>query len=51
LAGALTRFKIQVDRVRKMTIEAGRDAKSVGLSLRVMVFGETAPVQVGDGAG
>jgi alkanesulfonate monooxygenase SsuD/methylene tetrahydromethanopterin reductase-like flavin-dependent oxidoreductase (luciferase family) len=38
-----------VDRLRKMTAEAGRDPKSVGLSLRCTVFGETAPPQAGDG--
>ena len=46
---SLTRFKTQVARLRKMTTEAGRDPKEVGLSLRVTVFGETAPAQAGDG--
>jgi alkanesulfonate monooxygenase SsuD/methylene tetrahydromethanopterin reductase-like flavin-dependent oxidoreductase (luciferase family) len=32
-----------------MTAEAGRDPKAVGLSLRVTVFGETAPAQASDG--
>ena len=32
-----------------MTAEAGRDPKAVGLSLRVTVFGETAPPQASDG--
>src|SRR6202043_3505630 len=46
---SLTRFKIQVARLRKMVTEAGRDPKAVGLSLRVTVFGETAPPQASDG--
>ena len=46
---SLTRFKTQVARLRKMTVEAGRDPNAVGLSLRVTVFGETAPAQAGDG--
>jgi probable F420-dependent oxidoreductase len=46
---SLTRYKIQVARLRKMTVEAGRDPKAVGLSLRCTVFGETAPLQAGDG--
>jgi alkanesulfonate monooxygenase SsuD/methylene tetrahydromethanopterin reductase-like flavin-dependent oxidoreductase (luciferase family) len=45
----LTRYKTQVARLRKMTAEAGRDPKAVGLSLRVTAFGETAPPQAGDG--
>jgi hypothetical protein len=32
-----------------MVAEAGRDPKAVGLSLRVTVFGETAPPQASDG--
>jgi alkanesulfonate monooxygenase SsuD/methylene tetrahydromethanopterin reductase-like flavin-dependent oxidoreductase (luciferase family) len=46
---SLKRFKAQVDRLRKMTSEAGRDPKAVGLSLRVTVFGETAPAEASDG--
>jgi probable F420-dependent oxidoreductase len=46
---SLTRYKIQVARLRKMTAEAGRDPKAVGLCLRCTVFGETAPPQAGDG--
>jgi hypothetical protein len=38
-----------VDRLRKMTVEAGRDPKAVGLSLRVTVFGANAPAQASDG--
>ena len=32
-----------------MVAEAGRDPKAVGLSLRVTVFGETAPPLASDG--
>src|ERR1700750_293626 len=46
---SLKRFKAQAARLRKMTTEAGRDPKSVGLSLRGTVFGETAPPQASDG--
>jgi alkanesulfonate monooxygenase SsuD/methylene tetrahydromethanopterin reductase-like flavin-dependent oxidoreductase (luciferase family) len=46
---SLARFRIQVDRLRKMTTEAGRDPTAVALSLRVTVFGETAPAQASDG--
>ena len=46
---SLTRFKTQVARLRKMTTEAGRDPKAVGLTLRCTVFGETAPPLAGDG--
>src|SRR5882762_8758168 len=45
---SLMRFKAQAARLSKMTAEAGRDPKAVGLSLRVTVFGETAPPQAGD---
>jgi probable F420-dependent oxidoreductase len=46
---SLTRFKAQAARLGKMTAEAGRDPKAVGLSLRVTVFGETAPALASDG--
>ena len=46
---SLTRFKTQAARLRKMVTEAGRDPKAVGLSLRVTVFGETAPREASDG--
>jgi alkanesulfonate monooxygenase SsuD/methylene tetrahydromethanopterin reductase-like flavin-dependent oxidoreductase (luciferase family) len=45
----LPRYKAQVARLRKMTAEAGRDPKMLGLSLRCTVFGETAPRQADDG--
>src|SRR6266404_689784 len=46
---SLTRYKLQVARLRKMTAKAGRDPRAVGLSLRCTVFGETAPPLAGDG--
>ena len=46
---SLTRFKTQAARLREMATEAGRNPKAVGLSLRVTVFGETAPAQASDG--
>src|SRR5579871_6770541 len=46
---SLTRFKAQVARLRKMTTEAGRDPKAVGLTLRFQVYGEKASPQAGDG--
>src|SRR6267154_1643380 len=46
---SLARFKANVGRLRKMTEEAGRDSKSVGLVLRVTAYGERAPPQAGDG--
>jgi len=47
---SLPRFKTQVARLRKMTAEAGRKPESVGLTLRVTVFGESAPAKADDGA-
>src|SRR5271169_3602763 len=46
---SLTRYQAGVERLRRMTAEAGRDPKAVGLTLRCTVFGETAPPQAGDG--
>jgi alkanesulfonate monooxygenase SsuD/methylene tetrahydromethanopterin reductase-like flavin-dependent oxidoreductase (luciferase family) len=46
---SLMRFKTQVARLRKMTTEAGRDPNAVSLSLRVTVFGESAPPRASDG--
>src|SRR5438477_5936154 len=46
---SLPRFKTQAARLYKMVAEAGRDPKAVGLSLRVTVFGETAPPLASDG--
>ena len=46
---SLKRFRTQVDRLRRMTAEAGRDPRAVGLTLRCTAFGETVPPQAGDG--
>ena len=46
---SLARFKANVAKLRKMTEEAGRDPKSVGLVLRVTAFGEKVPPKAGDG--
>src|SRR3954452_11428167 len=46
---SLARFKAQAARLGKMVTEAGRDPKAVALSLRVTVFGDTAPAQANDG--
>jgi len=46
---SLTRLKTQVARLRKMTAEAGRDPKAVGLTFRVQTYGENVPPQAGDG--
>jgi probable F420-dependent oxidoreductase len=46
---SLKRFKTQVERLRKMTAEAGRKPDAVGLTLRVTQFGENAPAKAGDG--
>ena len=46
---SLARFKTQVARLRKMTAEAGRDPKAVGLTFRVQTYGENVPPQAGDG--
>ncbi len=46
---SLPRFKAQVARLRKMTVEAGRKPEAVGLTLRVTIFGEGAPAKADDG--
>ena len=46
---SLARYKTNVAKLRKMTEEAGRDPKSVGLVLRVTAFGEKVPPKAGDG--
>ncbi len=46
---SLARFKTQVARLRKMTGEAGRDPKAVGLAFRCTAHGEAAPAKASDG--
>jgi probable F420-dependent oxidoreductase len=46
---SLARFKAGVARLRKLTKDAGRDEKSVGLALRCTAYGEQVPAKAGDG--
>jgi probable F420-dependent oxidoreductase len=46
---SLARYKANVAKLRKLTEEAGRDPKSMGLVLRVTAFGEKVPPKAGDG--
>ena len=46
---SLARFKSSVDRLRKLTRDAGRDPKSVGIALRFPRYGEKVPDKAGDG--
>ena len=46
---SLARFKTQVARLRKMTQEAGRDPKAMGLAFRCTALGEKVPPKAGDG--
>ncbi len=46
---SLARYKANVERLRKMTVEAGRDPRAVALVLRASRYGEKEPAQAGDG--
>jgi probable F420-dependent oxidoreductase len=46
---SLARFKTQVARLRKMTEQAGRDPKAMGLAFRCTALGEKVPPKAGDG--
>ncbi len=46
---SLPRFRAGVDRLRKLTAEAGRDPAAVALVLRCTRHGEEVPRQAGDG--
>ena len=46
---SLARFKAGVARLRKMTKDAGRDEKAVGVALRCTAYGEQVPAKAGDG--
>ena len=46
---SLARFKASVARLRKLTREAGRDERAVGLALRCTAYGEQVPATAGDG--
>ena len=49
LLDSLPRFKAQVARLHKMTAEAGRDPKTMGLALRCTAFGDKIPAKASDG--
>ena len=46
---SMKRFAAGVDRLRKLTKEAGRDPKAMGLTLRFPRFGDALPEKAGDG--
>ena len=46
---SLKRFSTQVARLRALVAKEGRKPESIGLALRVTVFGETAPATADDG--
>src|SRR5271156_4886010 len=46
---SMKRFQAGVERLRRLTREAGRDPSEMGLAYRITVFGETAPAQASDG--
>jgi len=49
LLDSLARYRAGVERLRRLTAEAGRDAKSVGLAYRVSKFGPSLPAKASDG--
>ncbi|MBV8590748.1 MAG: TIGR03619 family F420-dependent LLM class oxidoreductase [Acetobacteraceae bacterium] len=46
---SLARYRAGIDRLRRLTAEAGRDPASVALAYRVKRYGETVPDRAGDG--
>ena len=46
---SLARFRAGVEKLRKLTAEAGRDPKSVGLAFRFPKYGAAVPDKAGDG--
>jgi probable F420-dependent oxidoreductase len=46
---SLARYKAGVAKLRRLSVEAGRDPAAVGLSLRVQKFGAELPALAGDG--
>jgi alkanesulfonate monooxygenase SsuD/methylene tetrahydromethanopterin reductase-like flavin-dependent oxidoreductase (luciferase family) len=46
---SLKRFSAGIERLRKLTREAGREANSVGVVMRFPRFGEDLPAKAGDG--
>jgi probable F420-dependent oxidoreductase len=49
LLDTLPRYLAGVDRLRRLTAEAGRDPASIGLTYRVKRYGETIPIKASDG--
>jgi alkanesulfonate monooxygenase SsuD/methylene tetrahydromethanopterin reductase-like flavin-dependent oxidoreductase (luciferase family) len=49
LLDTLPRYRAGVDRLRKLTAEAGRDPTSVSLTYRVKRYGEAVPDKASDG--
>ena len=45
----LPRYRAGIDRLRRLTSEAGRDPASVALAYRVKRYGETVPQRASDG--
>jgi probable F420-dependent oxidoreductase len=46
---SLKRLRAGIERLRRLTAEAGRDPGAVGLAMRVQSFGEGVPARAGDG--
>ena len=46
---SLKRFSAAVEKLSKMTKEAGRDPKAVGITMRFQRFGDSVPDKAGDG--
>ena len=49
LLDTLPRYRAGVERLRRLTVEAGRDPASVGLTYRVKRYGEAVPDKASDG--
>jgi probable F420-dependent oxidoreductase len=49
LLDTLTRYRTGIDRLRRLTTEAGRDPASVALAYRVKRYGEAVPEKASDG--
>ena len=46
---SLPRFKANIEKLRKLTVEAGRDPKAVGVAMRCTMHGEKVPALADDG--
>jgi alkanesulfonate monooxygenase SsuD/methylene tetrahydromethanopterin reductase-like flavin-dependent oxidoreductase (luciferase family) len=49
LLDTLPRYRAGIDRLRRLTAEAGRDRASVALTYRVKRYGEAVPATASDG--